>query len=316
MSAARVRWTVLRLYPAWWRERYADEVEQCSGDLVEAGRASWRISLGLFWGAVRTRVSARGMPNTPELWAARARACLMVAAAPVFVVVPFFAAIRQVQHGAAAPAGWPARVSSDAYLVMLLGFVVLLFTSLWGYGSLCAGLEGGAGRNRVSTFMTRAPGRLVLIAIVLFVASVVVGPHASALTTGHQPVPRHGSPDLSGAFRSAALVALLAGWAMVLPVLTAAVRRGAFSPWLWRSGRRVSSIITAVLWVMAVAATTERISDARLAAVHAAGMTFTVLGSSVRLLVAVLGGAALVSSCGTSALSRSLRMGRSLTTTV
>jgi hypothetical protein len=301
------------LYPAWWRERYGDEVEVCSNDLVESGRSSWRINFGLFWGAVRTRVSARGMPATSELWAARARAWLIVATAPVLVVVPVFLSVRQVQHTPFVTTGLAERVSSDAYLIMLLAFVVLMFAAQWGYGSLSAGLEGGPAPSRVPSMLTRAPGRLTLLALALFIASVVVGPHSYVIAHNRPPVAQDGSPTAASALHWAAGLALLAGWAMVVPVLTAAVRRGDFSPWLWRSGRRVSRTVTAVLWVMAVASAVDGITFGHL---DRTGTTFTVFGGSVWLLVGVLGAAAVVSSWGTGALAGSLRTARSLTTTV
>src|ERR1700730_17498643 len=52
----------LRLYPKWWRDRYLDEAQVVTNDLVATGRSRWRIATNLAFGAMRARLSAAGMP--------------------------------------------------------------------------------------------------------------------------------------------------------------------------------------------------------------------------------------------------------------
>ena len=88
--------TALKLYPPWWRDRYLEEAQAVTGDLIEAGGSRWRISLNLSGGALRARLTAKGMPMEAEPWASRTRASIVLATAPTLAVVPVMLTIRQV----------------------------------------------------------------------------------------------------------------------------------------------------------------------------------------------------------------------------
>ena len=45
--------SALRLHPRWWRERYLEEVEAVSLDLLADGRSTWRLAAGLYFDALR-----------------------------------------------------------------------------------------------------------------------------------------------------------------------------------------------------------------------------------------------------------------------
>jgi len=78
----------LRCYPAWWRERYADEVRLVSNDLTAEGRSTATVTVNLLGGAVRARTRAPGMPKSYGLWSTRTRVSIAAATLPWMVVAP------------------------------------------------------------------------------------------------------------------------------------------------------------------------------------------------------------------------------------
>ena len=134
--------TALKLYPPWWRDRYLEEAQAITGDLIEAGGSRWRIALNLSGGALRARLTAKGMPMEAEPWASRTRASIVLATAPTLAVVPMMLTIRQVpalrdDGGGTMASG---HLATTLYLVLLLAFVALISTIIWGYTSLSNGV--------------------------------------------------------------------------------------------------------------------------------------------------------------------------------
>jgi hypothetical protein len=303
----------LRLYPLWWRERYADEVEVVAADLLEHGRPLGTMTAGLVWGAVRTRVGARGMPQDADLWGARARASMVVAVAPAIVVLPLLFTMRQVARSSA-PAVGPAHLASFAYLGLMLGFVGLVVAAVWGYATLSAGLLEGSPRAGLSRRFIKAPGRLLLLGIALFAAALVVGPHAFSMRTGHAPVALNGHPAVAYGLKAGAGAALVGCGLVTIVLLARMVRRSTLSAHTLVSGRRISRLISIVLMAMTVAATMVSLSFGQLGAPSNNSVTVTMLGGSLWLLVALLGLATGVSCAGASAAARSLRATTRITT--
>jgi len=170
--------TALKLYPPWWRDRYLEEAQAITGDLIEAGGSRWRISLNLSGGALRARLTAKGMPMEAEPWASRTRASIVLATAPTLAVVPVMLTIRQVpalpDDGSGTMAS--SHLATTLYLVLLLAFVALVSTIIWGYTSLSNGVttrrENGPGLR----VLARMPGYLAVLAVGLTIASIVIEP--------------------------------------------------------------------------------------------------------------------------------------------
>lgn len=64
MSPSSIR-IALRLHPRWWRERYLDEVEVVSADLLGEGRPAWRLAAGLYFDALRQWVRGPILDTMP-----------------------------------------------------------------------------------------------------------------------------------------------------------------------------------------------------------------------------------------------------------
>jgi hypothetical protein len=296
----------LRLYPPWWRDRYGEEVGVVADDLAESGRSLGPMLAGLIWGALRARLGARGMPANPDLWEARARASMVLAAAPVLVVVPLVLTIRQSARRTLGPVP-PTHLVSAAYLGLLIGFLGLVVTALWGYTSLTAGLSEGGERAGVSPRLVRAPRQLSLLGVAFYVGALVFEPRAFRDRPGRAPIPFGGHPALSFGLDVGA-AALVAGSLVALAVLLARmVRRSASSPRSLQSGRRVSVSVSVLLALMTVAAAMVTLGSGQLGAPSAQTVSVTLLGGSLWTLVALLGLAAAVSALGAVMATRSVR---------
>ncbi len=78
----------MRCYPKWWRDRYGEEARALSEDLLCEGRSETLLALNLLRGAVRTRLTAKGMPPDYRLWVARTRLSVALATLPCVVLLP------------------------------------------------------------------------------------------------------------------------------------------------------------------------------------------------------------------------------------
>jgi hypothetical protein len=172
--------TAFKLYPPWWRNRYLNEAQRVTDDLIESGRSRWRIASNLSGGALRARLTAGGIPMEAEPWARRTTASIALATAPTLAAIPLMLTVRQVP---AIPggSGWTmpsSHIATALYLVLLLAFVALISTVIWGYRSLSNGLLAQAANGRDLRVMARVPGYLTVLAVVLVVSSIVIEPHA------------------------------------------------------------------------------------------------------------------------------------------
>ena len=135
MSTGGAVSTAFKLYPPWWRDRYLEEAQTVADDLIEAGGSRWRIAANLSGGALRARLTARGMPMEERPWASRTRASIVLATAPTLAVVPLMLTIRQVPALPDGGGGTMAfsHLAPTLYLVLGLAFVALISTIIWGY---------------------------------------------------------------------------------------------------------------------------------------------------------------------------------------
>jgi hypothetical protein len=276
-----------KLYPPWWRDRYLEEAEAITEDLINAGSSRLRITLNLSFGAIRTRLSAKGMPREYELWANRARSSIVLATAPTLIAAPLMLTIRQVpaiptlSHGSSAAAG---------------------------HGSLSSGILQQRENGRRLRSLARAPGYAVVLAVTFFVASIIVGPHAFDLH-GHVVTPLNGHPEAASALKAAAGVMLGAGWILSMVLLVAVLRSATLPLECLRSGKRVSATVSSLLWIMTGAAMTlSFVYTKGISTLHGIDISSVVLGRSLLALAGTLLLLSVVSTFGAVLASRSWRV--------
>jgi hypothetical protein len=300
-----------KLYPPWWRDRYLEEAEAITEDLINAGTSRLRITLNLSFGAIRARLSAKGMPREYELWANRARSSIVLATAPTLIAAPLMLTIRQVpaiptlSQGSSAAAG---HLASAVYLIFVLISFGLIATIIWGYGSLSSGILRQRDNGRRLRSLARAPGYAVLLAVTFFVASIIVGPHAFDLH-GHVVTPLNGHPEAASALKAAAGVMLGAGWILSMVLLVAVLRSATLPLECLRSGKRVSATVSSLLWIMTGAAMTlSFVYTKGISTLHGIDISSVVLGRSLLALAGTLLLLSVVSTFGAVLASRSWRV--------
>ena len=177
---------------------------------------------------------------------------MVLATAPVLAVIPLMLTIRQVP--AIPPQGGPwslpsSHLASVLYLVLSLAFVTLVLTILWGYASLSKGILESRTSGRGLRVLARTPRYLICLSVALYVASAILEPHAG-VTHGNHSVPLNGHPDVAHALSLLGTSALGACW-LISIVLLRAVAHGAVLPFASLiSGKRVSSVVSSLLWLM------------------------------------------------------------------
>lgn len=170
----RTRWinAALALYPAWWRDRYGEEVRTVSADAVAGGQSLLRVTTGLTVGAIRSRATGAGMPQQFPVWARRTRACIVVATIPALVMLPLiFFTFKQGQQNhlplvSSSSLSEAGHIAYGAFGIMALAGLMALGTIISGYASL-AGAVRRTSADR--------PRRRVALVVVLAAAFVVVG---------------------------------------------------------------------------------------------------------------------------------------------
>lgn len=300
----------LRLYPPWWRARYLEEAQSVADDLVGAGGSQWRIALDLSCGALRARLTARGMPMEIEPWTSRTRASIVLATAPALAVVPLMLTIRQVPalpdgSGSTMPL---SHLATTFYLVLLLACVALISTMIWGYRSLSNGVttrrENGAGLR----VLARMPGYLAILAVGLAITAIVIEPHRF-MSHGKVSTPLDGHPEAAHAFWVAAGVAFCLCWVVSVFLLQAVARRADLPPASLASGRAFGLAVSILLWLMSGAALAMSVVySRRISELSGVRLDSVLLGHSLLLLGIVLCGLSMASTLGTVLASRSWRV--------
>ena len=295
----------LRLHPKWWRDRYLDEAQVVTNDLVATGRSRWRIATNLAFGAMRARLNAAGMPLEYDRRAARTvwRSVWRPPAGPG-------GRTPDAHHQTGAghplcPYAGTNDLASLIYLALILAFFGLGSTMIWGYFSLSGGVFERKGNGRLLRSLARAPLYLILAAVVLFIVSVVIGPHHYVLH-GETGGPIDGHPFGAQVLRAlaATMIALCGLTSAVLIALV--VRHGDMSVSRLISGKGFAITIAGWLWTMTAAAfALATVYSAQVSMIGHIAVTSTALGHSLFLFVGVLLVLAFVSTAG-SALARSL----------
>lgn len=283
-SSRAVSWA-LRLYPGWWKERYADEVLAISDDLMSDGKAAVWVALNLLRGAVAARTDARGMPRSYKLWTTRTRVSIATSTLPWMVLAPLalfalaggglhsssgivywsgfslFPTNSFIERGAnqvpapdLTPVGPVVEWSAVAmFLLVLVTFIVLVY----GWTQFSGGVARTSSPSRRKLrLMARAPVISVLVDIALFVAWAIVTPHSFHWNGGGPMIPTDGHPAVAHVLIDTLHVVAWAGWAISIICVAVAAKRADLEPADLRCGRSVAITVATLFTLMAVACVT------------------------------------------------------------
>jgi hypothetical protein len=300
----------LKLYPPWWRDRYLEEAQTVTGDLIKAGRSPWRIALNLSGGALRARLTARGMPLEAEPWASRTRASIVLATAPALLVVPLMLTIQQVpavpdRIGGTVPS---SQLATTLYLVLVLACFALIATVIWGYTSLLNGVTARKDNGRGIRALARMPACLAVLAVGLWVAYAVIEPH-HFVSHGKGLIPLDGHPETAHVFWIAASVTWGLCWVASVVLLRTVAHRADLPLSSLRSGRRFSVAVSIFVSLMSAAALAmSAVYSKRISEFSSFRVQSAVFGHSVFLLAVLLWVLAIASTLGTVMTSRSWKV--------
>ena len=281
---------VLRCYPNWWQERYADEVRVVSNDLMAEGRSTFKVTLNLLGGAVRARSSAQGMPRTYGLWSTRTKVSIAAATLPWLVVVPLAVIVigNQRLHSWAGPVTWsgfsffpthlqtfsrgtpvaalPLNSGGQVVLWAMFAFVLLFLTTFFVLISGWSGLRGAIKRSaalhrRRLLLLAWAPVVSLLIDIALMIAQNAVRYPARYVAGGREnghfvgPHMVSSVAHASAASAFAVIVPTVAGigWIVSIACIAVAARRAHVSPSDLRFGKSVSTIVATLFALLVLA---------------------------------------------------------------
>ena len=302
---------------AWWRERYLDEVNGVTQDLLTNGRRPSILAANLALGALRTRAGARGMPPSYDAWSRRSCALLTLATAPALAAVVVIASLHQnpaVPLGKFFPRTIPYSSAATAiFLVLLFGFLLLTSALVWGYLTLAKGIgDPRQDNSRRLHVLARAPNYLALTSFVLYMVSAFLAPHTLISHGGHEtwlgghPMAAHVVKDLSDA---ALFFAVMSASALVVEV----ARRANLSLETLSKGVAYGTATAALLWVMtASAAALNALYGVGTARFGEGWVTMFPSGGSLALLAATLSLLATISTVGVVLAGRSVKVARHL----
>jgi hypothetical protein len=285
MSAAGTTARLLRLYPAGWRERYGEELEelivQTSGD---GRRVPLRTQLDVALAGARERLRATGLrgDGSPE---SQARGgVLLVLCAWALMVVAGFAVQRAAEH-------WQAVTPSASRSVPAFAFAALVVAAVLAAVAVLAGIALALPALRAFLRDRGWPAirRRVLTAATL--TGVAVAATAALVTWAH---------GLTGAQRDghdAAYAVAFAGWALLLaatlaawtaaavatarriPLPAATLRAEAWLACVVTSAMLASTVATAAWWTAVADAAPRLGATTQLTAALSAMALATLLGS-------------------------------------
>jgi len=245
-----------------------------------------------------------------EPWASRTRASIVLATAPTLAVVPVMLTIRQVpalpDDGSGTMAS--SHLATTLYLVLLLAFVALVSTIIWGYTSLSNGVttrrENGPGLR----VLARMPGYLAVLAVGLTIASIVIEPHRF-ISHGKGSIPLNGYPVAAHVLWVAAGVTLSLCWIVSVVLLQAVAHRAELPLASLRSGRGVSVAVSIFLWLMSAAALgMSAVYSKQISELSGVRIDSVLLGHSLLLLGIVLCVLSIASTLGTVLTTRSWKV--------
>jgi len=272
----------LACYPAWWRERYGDEMGVVVDGLTSEGRPSWRIASNLVAGALRARLRGTGAAPSTELWVDRTKAAILVATVPLFVVLPlgllFLTSGGELGQGLGGqPVSHPSaagRVALDLANVMSWAIAISVIVAVSGWTTLLRGI-----RQKVSAGPRRRwliavlPGMALVGGLVLLVVGGMSQPGvagSSSCVTGiahsTDPCTAHaaGRSTLEGTvLRIGGGTLIGTGWLIGPFVLAWVTRRSKLTMSVVLRGTRVATALAAATVVMALASVGWGIAQAQ-----------------------------------------------------
>lgn len=282
MRRLRLLDAALACYPAWWRERYGDEMSVVVEGLTSAGRPSGRIASNLLAGALRARMRGTGSPATTELWIDRAKAAVVVATVPMFAVLPlgllFLNTGGELGQGLGGqPVGHPSgagRAALDLADVMSWAVAISVIVVFSGWTTLMRGVRtrASAGPRRrwlVATLPAVAlGGGLALLAVGGMAQPGVAASSACVSGIAHTNIPcaAHVVPGstLEGTIlRISGALVIGAGWLSGPFALVWVTRRSKLPISVVRRGTRVATTLAAGAAMMTLASVGWGIALAR-----------------------------------------------------
>jgi hypothetical protein len=264
----------LSCYPAWWRERYGDEVQVHAADMLADGRSPMALSISLLWGAARARWSARGMPRDYRVWAARNRVSIAAATLPWLLLVPIatFTIGNQklgptaVQDGPGRlrqlPAAPASRIVTLSGVALLILFLVTFLLLVGGWSHLVGGIRRSSAPDRARTLRVAwVPGITAAVVVIGFVVEEVLRPSAVAetnsVTASGRYIPRvhylNGYPTAAHAVGAVLAVVAIAGWLLSIGCVGFAAKRAEVDPAALRYGTGLSAAVAALFSLLLAA---------------------------------------------------------------
>jgi hypothetical protein len=268
-------------YPAWWRERYGDEMVVVVEGLASEGRPSWRIASNLVAGALRARLRATGSPRSTDLWVDRTNAAVLVATVPLFAVLPlgflFLTSGGELGRGLGGqPVSHPSgtgRVALDLANVMSWAIAISVIVAFSGWTTLLRGVRNKASDGpRWRWLVAALPGMALVGGLALLAAGSKAQPGIAASSSCVTSI-AHSTPCTSHAVAGSTLEGTIlriggglligAGWLIGPFVLAWVTRRSRLTMSVVRSGTRVATTLATASVVMALASAGWGIAQAQ-----------------------------------------------------
>jgi uncharacterized membrane protein YidH (DUF202 family) len=321
-SPSKITLLSLRTYPAWWQERYRDEMDVVIDGLLEDGQSPLRISFNLLGGSLRARLLGTGAPASRQLWSRRTQTALLVATLPWFAMIPLVAIFSANSgeygsfHGSHAAQLPRAGVFAHNFesIVFDLAFVSFLIV-VFGWSRLRDGLA----QRQKKGWLPRASLVAVIFGVGLVLVVLPFGLYTSTATgcfgtiggkSSFHCVTKPLGLTIAQVLAFTGLALLVVAFVLAPFVIARAVRGSDLPDVSLRSGSRVATVLSTLFVVMAVAILGCGVAAA-LQPTPLKGMGYylerSALGGWYVLLAAAFVTLAVVSSLGTFAARRSYR---------
>jgi hypothetical protein len=281
MSTRKAIELALRCYPAWWQERYADEVRLVSQDLAAEGRSTARVTLNLLLGALRARSGAQGMAKSYGQWTARTRVSIATATLPWLLVVPFLmATVGSVNfHSSAGPIFWsgfsvfPSRLqlingaqprpappltpAGHLVLYSTLAITTLFFVTfvvlISGWSGLTRAIRQSDTPNRRRLrLLAWTPVFALLADVALLFADAIARPSGYSGHQGHY-ASFGGNPTALHLLNVVLPTVAIVGWLVSVACVAMATRQANIAPSELRFGKSVAVVVASLFALLGAA---------------------------------------------------------------